>query len=1041
MQTNPIHIGSLNYNKLSFFSFISCFQNTFSIDWLVAILGLKVSELLALLDEGVEIGWLEKKANGIFYFKNTKIRRELENSLPVHIKESNHKKIYNYLLSELRERDEKPLALSYHLQQTKCSQKECGLLMQAGDLYLKLFQQESALECYAKILNTLSNSNDANDDKLFIESAIKYSKATTAPMHGNQELIKLLKGALRRAIKHGIKTYQAQIYLHLAKNEWICSQNSRAIADFDKGWTLALELGQKDVLRSAHAFAMYFSFWKGRFLEGIKNYESFVPDIQNYHEEQFPLLATLLAGHCYGQIGQISQGIGTLDALYNRCLEKSDLFMASYAKLSIGIILLDMGKTLEALDILKKWTKIARDAHNDWAWIWGTLGIAVASYRLGNIDETVYFLKKFLEARKQAQMNLRFYSYIFELCFAINIGKLPSINGLSLQKEIAECISGRNVFLKGVAYRYKALEQKHQRAPLKKIINSLNKAINLLTESGQKLELAMSQFEMARQLSIADNMEEARKYALLGSQNISLINKELLPGDMKEIIKEEHQYSNKLTEILSITQEFMTIKDNKELVQNILSRANQITGAERGAIFLLEHGTKPQMFTLRASKNLTAEDVNASSFDYPLSMMRKSVETKKGLIEAVNQNGGIAGTKNTIRSLICVPMVIKGRVIGVLYNDNSILKNEFRREDLSILTYFAGLAASALENSIYLEKIQKLNEKLKEQNLYYEELQVQSFNFGDMIGDSDAINDVFKKIKMVANTNSTVLIHGETGVGKEMVARAIHKYSKRRTHPFIRVFCNALPETLMASELFGHEKGAFTGAHNRRIGRFELANGGTLFLDEIADLPLDIQTKLLIVLQNKEFERVGGSESIISDFRLIVATNRNLEEEVKMKNFRSDLYYRINVFPIYVPPLRERKEDIPLLAKHFLKMHSSEMGKNISSIPIEEMNTLTDYDWPGNVRELDHIIERGVILSSGPNFKVPKFELSRTSSITKQTNRSKTLKEIEKEHILSTLNATGWKIRGTNGAARLLDIKPTTLEFRMKKLGLSRPSV
>jgi formate hydrogenlyase transcriptional activator len=241
----------------------------------------------------------------------------------------------------------------------------------------------------------------------------------------------------------------------------------------------------------------------------------------------------------------------------------------------------------------------------------------------------------------------------------------------------------------------------------------------------------------------------------------------------------------------------------------------------------------------------------------------------------------------------------------------------------------------------------------------------------------------------------------------------------------------------MSSELFGHEKGDFTGAHNRRMGRFELADGGTLFLDEIGDLPLDIQTKLLIVLQSKEFERVGGSESISSDFRLIVATNRDLEEEVHAKHFRSDLYYRINVFPIYVPALRERKEDIPLLVKHFLNSYTLKMGKNISKIPMEKMNKLIEYDWPGNIRELDHVIERGVILSNGPNFKVPELEIPK-ALVKHESDRLRTLKEVEKAHILSVLQKTGWKIRGTDGAAGLLDINPTTLEFRMKKLGLKR---
>jgi len=275
-------------------------------------------------------------------------------------------------------------------------------------------------------------------------------------------------------------------------------------------------------------------------------------------------------------------------------------------------------------------------------------------------------------------------------------------------------------------------------------------------------------------------------------------------------------------------------------------------------------------------------------------------------------------------------------------------------------------------------------------------------------------------------------------VGKELVARAIHHQSARRGNPFIRVHCSSLPETLIPSELFGHEKGAFTGATQRRIGRFELADGGTLFLDEIGDLPPDIQVRLLRVLQNKEFERVGGSETLRSDFRLVTATNRDLEELMKAERFRGDLYYRLNVFPIVVPPLRERKEDIPLLAYYFLKNYSRKMGKNFERISEEEMEKLLQYHWPGNVREMENIIERGTILSTPPYFRVPELYSPRQE--TSSLQNAVTLQENERRHILWGLQKTKWKVRGTGGAAELLNIHPSTLEFRIKKLGIQRPS-
>jgi len=394
----------------------------------------------------------------------------------------------------------------------------------------------------------------------------------------------------------------------------------------------------------------------------------------------------------------------------------------------------------------------------------------------------------------------------------------------------------------------------------------------------------------------------------------------------------------------------------------------------------------------------------------------------------------------SICSRICVPMILRDRVVGVLYNDNYLFKNTFKEKDLDILAYFAAQAAISLDNAMSYEEIQRLSEKLRQENLYYVEEQAQSRHFDDIIGESPAIYKVLEKIEQVASTGSTVLITGETGVGKEMVARAIHRHSPRQANPFIRVFCNSLPDTLIPSELFGHEKGAFTGAIHRRIGKFELADGGTLFLDEIGDLPMDIQTRLLIVLQSKEFERVGGNSLIHSDFRLIVATNHNLEKEVGGKRFRSDLSYRINVFPIWVPPLRERKEDIPLLAQHFLKLYAEKMSKIVSVITKESLNRLVQHEWPGNVRELENIIERGVILSTGTVLQLPELDTVATPLMSTHGVDNATLGEIEYQHILKCLESTGGKIRGPGGAAEVLGIHPSTLDFRIKKLGIQKPS-
>jgi formate hydrogenlyase transcriptional activator len=308
--------------------------------------------------------------------------------------------------------------------------------------------------------------------------------------------------------------------------------------------------------------------------------------------------------------------------------------------------------------------------------------------------------------------------------------------------------------------------------------------------------------------------------------------------------------------------------------------------------------------------------------------------------------------------------------------------------------------------------------------------------FERVVGNSPALESVFAQVEQVAPTDSTVLIQGETGTGKELIARAIHNISSRCGRQFIKLNCAAIPFDLLESELFGHEKGAFTGAIAQKVGRFELADKGTLFLDEVGDIPSALQPKLLRVLQEQEFERLGGTRTHQVDVRLVAATNRDLVSMVKQREFRSDLYYRLNVFPILLPPLRARREDIPALVAHFVEIYGRRMGKQIEHVPPEAMSALSSFAWPGNIRELQNFIERSVILSVGSVLRAPLSELKR--SLEAESRGAITLEEAERDHILKTLEYTRWVVAGPNGAAARLGMKRSTLYFRMQKLGISR---
>ncbi len=336
-----------------------------------------------------------------------------------------------------------------------------------------------------------------------------------------------------------------------------------------------------------------------------------------------------------------------------------------------------------------------------------------------------------------------------------------------------------------------------------------------------------------------------------------------------------------------------------------------------------------------------------------------------------------------------------------------------------------------------LKDIERLKEQIESDYTYLREELKSEHKFEDIIGQSDPLKYVLFKIEQVATTDSSVLLLGETGTGKELIARAIHSMSQRKERPLVKVDCATLPPNLIESELFGREKGAYTGSQERQMGRFEFADGSTIFLDEIGELPLELQVKLLRVIQDGEFERLGSNHPIKVDVRIIAATNRNLEKEIAMGNFRKDLWYRLNVFPITLPPLRQRKEDIPLLVNEFVQRYSKKIGKDITKIPDSAMETLQRYPWPGNIRELQNVIERAVINTPGTLLQLAD-QLDSTVAVDSIPNPRRSLQEIERESILRVLEETSWRIEGAKGAADILGLNPSTLRGRMRKFGIRR---
>jgi formate hydrogenlyase transcriptional activator len=492
--------------------------------------------------------------------------------------------------------------------------------------------------------------------------------------------------------------------------------------------------------------------------------------------------------------------------------------------------------------------------------------------------------------------------------------------------------------------------------------------------------------------------------------------------------------------LLEINNAIITTLGQKELLHAICEAVKRVVPFSRVSLVLREPAT--------GIMRITASEGSSQGANFPIGaeVERNSVsqwvlDHRRPVLRRDLQTEWQFPTERLlladgVRSICALPLIVREEPSGVLFV-SSLTKGQYSEGDVSFLQEVANQVALAIRNMNSYEEIATLKARLEKENIYLQEEIRSEHNFEEIVGNSPALLDLTRAVAQVAPTDSTVLIQGETGTGKELIARAIHNLSPRKGQAFVRVNCAAIPLGLLESELFGHEKGAFTGAISQRVGRFELAHKGTLFLDEIGDIPLELQPKLLRVLQEQEFERLGSTRMQRVDVRLVAATNAGLGQMVAEKKFRADLYYRLNIFPIDVPPLRDRREDIPLLVRHFVDKYARRMGKAIDRIPNEAMEALCRYAWPGNIRELQNLMERAVLLSGGPSLQVPLTEIL-TSIDLNATPGANVLEQTEREQILLALRKSNWVVGGPKGAAVRLGLKRTSLAYKMQRLGISR---
>ena len=516
---------------------------------------------------------------------------------------------------------------------------------------------------------------------------------------------------------------------------------------------------------------------------------------------------------------------------------------------------------------------------------------------------------------------------------------------------------------------------------------------------------------------------------------------------------EERKFEAMVERMIQINESLGTIRDQTSFLEKVIEAAMDSVMATRGS-FLMPDGDGG--LKMAASRNLdpflfetdrlkmVKVIVNDAALNRTELVFPPQVESDRPSQQEEDQRTHRKVFQRArIHSFIGMPAQLAGQTYGYLCLDNHLGGGPFSHNHLPLVRFLCSQISVGLSNLDTYREMKELKNRFEDEAIFYKKEMGLAAPTEMICGQSEGMKNVIERVRQAAPTDSSVLITGETGVGKELVAKAIHNLSNRKDGPFIPVNLASIPAELVASELFGHEKGAFTGAYQAQKGRFELADGGTIFLDEIGDLPQAVQVKLLRVLQEGTFERLGSAQSIKSDFRVVAATNKNLATEVENGSFRQDLYYRLDVFPIHVPPLRERKEDIPELVRHFVDKFCKKLGRRVNRIPREEMKKLIDHIWPGNVRELEHRIEQAIILSDGAAISLPDLVWRGPGSgivMEKYHDSVMTLEELERDYIERVLNMTHWRVMGKGGAASILGMKPTTLFYRLKKLGINRSS-
>ncbi|RJR47346.1 MAG: GAF domain-containing protein [Desulfobacteraceae bacterium] len=925
-------------------------------------------------------------------------------------------------------------------QKTGASGDAFGIIKKAADILARLGEDEKAVRYYEHCLGIISdgsvthkNAEDFLDCVLGRVSILIYHMSA-------QDEVSLLNRAKWVAKRFNKRDRLARLEIVMAQILQTLGEHKKAAGCFDEFIKLVKNTEDPKMAKAAVLATCEFLFWRGRFSDVVNHYEKTIGSLEEFGDDEASLKAAALVGCCFVIRGRIARGMGMIETVRAKGLLLGFHQVTIFTDQMMVLSLFELRRVSEAEFYLDRLSCVSEDS----------LGYLIS--RAIN-DERAFILcqkgeyQKAFDCHQRGVLHARSLGWkhhcgpwVFEYLDILESKGLID-EEVNYSSEIKRLVKWDDLRMKGAAFRYRALRKLYRHQSLDAVLPDLKASEKYLEQAGAEIELARTRIALGRYF-LNEDSKTAKSYLERAWAVLSRIDKNLFPKDLLTAMPEERKLEVMVERMIQINESLGTIRDQRPFLEKVIEVAMDFVMATRGAFLIPK---REGGFKQAASRNLDSLLFESDRFKMVRAVADDAARKGIELVFPQQKDDGHQAyekifSKAGIQSFIGVPAQLAGRTYGYLCLDNRLGGEPFSRNQLPLVRFLCSQISVGLSNLETFEEMKELKDRYEEEAIFYKREMGITPAIEMIGGKSEGMRRVINRIRQVAPTDTSVLILGETGVGKELVAKAIHNLSNRSGGPFIPVNLAAIPPELVASELFGHEKGAFTGAHERRKGRFELADGGTIFLDEIGDLPHSVQVKLLRVLQEGTFDRLGNAQHVRSEFRVVAATNKDLRAEVLNDAFRRDLYYRLDVFSIHVPPLRERKENIPDLAHHFVEKFCKKLGRRGARIPRAQMKKLIDYAWPGNVRELEHSIEQALILSDGTGISFPDLVRPPSSSISTlgYERDVMTLQDLERDYIERILNMSRWKVMGPGGAASILGMKPTTLFSRMKKLGIRR---